>query len=248
MPVRFGNRVFVPSVPGTALALVLLVSLVNLGLWQLRRADEKQALLDAYANGQQQTVSLLEHDAASLPRYQRVAVSGTYDSGRQILLDNMPSASGRPGYNVLTPLRLADGSLILVNRGWLPLGRDRATLPEISLPEHPVEVTGLMDQLPRPGLRLGTPPVVAAGQWPQVLVYPEHMQLEAVYGPGLLARILLLDPAAMYGYERSWQPRFGLTPNGHIGYAVQWFALAAAALAIYVFVSSKPVKSDRNPS
>ena len=57
-----------------------------------------------------------------LPRFTRVRVHGEFDAARQFLLDNI-SHEGAPGYEVLTLLRLADGSHLLVNRGWLPFTR-----------------------------------------------------------------------------------------------------------------------------
>jgi cytochrome oxidase assembly protein ShyY1 len=68
-----------------------------LGFWQLSRADQKQALLDQYATAQKTQVEITPANAASLPRYQRVTVSGRFDPAHQILLDNMPSHTGQPG-------------------------------------------------------------------------------------------------------------------------------------------------------
>ena len=64
----------------------------------------------------------------SLPRFKRIAVAGSWDAAHQFLLDNR-SHGGLPGYEVLTPLQLADGRVLLVDRGWVAFTGSRARLP-----------------------------------------------------------------------------------------------------------------------
>ncbi len=237
MSLQFGSYRFTPGIAGTALTLLVLYLLINLGLWQLRRADEKQHLLQRFATGQQTTVDLQGDTATQLPRYQHVRARGQYDASRQILLDNMPSQHGAPGYHVLTPFVLASsGAVILVDRGWLTLGSDRKVLPPLGsvLPEH--EVAGLIDELPQPGIRMGTPGSGSTG-WPKVLNYPRPEDLHALYGERILPRVLLLDAQAPSGYERVWQARFGFGPERHTGYAITWFAMAATLFIAYAWAN-----------
>jgi surfeit locus 1 family protein len=70
--------------------------------------------------------------------------------------------------------------------------------------------------------------------------FPTHAQLEDAYGRRLGARVLLLDPDMPDGFERRRQPTSGFGPERHLGYAVQWFALAATLVAIYVGVNLQP--------
>jgi len=244
---RLGNRRFAPTVLGTALLLAVGTGLVSLGLWQLRRAEEKRELLSAYAQGTQggpgAALDLSTADMRRLPRYLQVSAAGRYDGGRQILLDNMPSAQGQPGYQVLTPFVLqASGAVLLVDRGWVPLGPTRAVLPSIGIGrsgEEPTRVVrGRLDELPRPGVRLGQAEVPVG--WPKVLNYPEYAELAGVYGERLLPRILLLGSDEPDGYERQWQLRFGFGPERHTGYAITWFAMAATLFIIYLVVSFRP--------
>lgn len=240
MPLKIGNRLFAPGVFGTFATVIVMAGLVSLGFWQLRRADEKQALLATLAAGQKTTAVLTEVNAASLPRYQRVTASGRYVSAQQVLLDNMPSGTGKPGYHVLTPFVLDDGAVLLVDRGWVPVGPDRSVLPEVAVEETPRELGGVLDGLPVPGMRMGTPETPAT--WPKVLNFPERAQLQAVYGERLLEPILLLDGNAADGFERLWAARFGFDPRRHVGYAIQWFGLGLALLAIYLVVNLKRIR------
>lgn len=208
-------------------------------MWQLERADEKQQLLDQFERGQAQTVTLAVEDVGRTNRYQHVRVKGQYDDDHQILLDNMPSTTGRAGFRVLTPLQMADNSWLLVDRGWVPLGATRAQLPDVQVTQQPGEVTGRIDELPQPGMRLGENPASADANWPRVLTYPRHAELEKILDRPLLPRVLLLDGAQPQGYERAWGANFGIGPSRHLAYAVQWFAMAFAMVCVFVIVSFK---------
>lgn len=221
---------------------------VRLGLWQIDRAAEKNALIAQFEQGQATVVELSNADIATLPRYQRVHLSGRYDARHQILLDNMPSqGQPMPGFRVLTPLERADGSWVLVDRGWLPMKATRTDLPALAVAEDVREITGRVDELPEPGVRLGNQSGGdSAASWPLVLNYPRKTDLERVLGRSLPTRIVRLDAAQPDGYERNWNPSQSFGPQRHIGYAVQWFAMAAAMVVIYLVVSFKRVQVHGN--
>jgi len=206
---------------------------VALGCWQLGRADEKRALAAAFATAA--AAVRLPAGASGLPRYQPVSAQGRYDSAHQFLLDNMTFA-GHAGVQVLTPLLLADGRAVLVNRGWLPLDATRKLLPEIAVGGNPREVTGRIDQLPRPGIELDAE--LPAG-WPKLANFPRMDPLAVALGRDLYPQLILLDPAAPDGYTRDWRPA-GLGPERHLAYAVQWFALAATAIGIWFVTILRP--------
>jgi surfeit locus 1 family protein len=227
--------------------MALLPTLISFGYWQLGRADEKRHLMAQAERGQQQTVDLNTVDIERLQRYQRVTLQGRYNNQRQILIDNMPSNAvatlGRPGYRVLTPLVFNNQAVVLVDRGWIPMGPDRTQLPQHSVTEQVRQLTGMVDELPQPGVRAGDAGV-QANTWPQVLNYPTAAELRQLYGPSLLPRIVLLDADQPDGYERRRQIDLGFTPERHVGYAVQWFGLALTLLIIYVVVNLKRIESQ----
>lgn len=244
MPIRLANRRFSPTLLGTALVIVGVALFVRLGFWQLHRAEEKQELLAQYAAGQQSTVDLTAANAAALPTYQQITARGHYDPAQQILLDNMPSQHGQPGYRVITPFRLESGDWLLVDRGWLALGATRADIPDVSVGAEARTITGRLDTLPRAGIQLDAANEGAAAAWPRVMSFPQHAALERALNRQLLPGLALLDPAQADGYERVWQARFQFGPDRHIAYAVQWFALAAAAAVIYLIMSLQRERSD----
>ncbi len=225
-----GRLRFAPRVAGTIAMLVAALACAALGNWQLGRAQEKRRLAADFARaGPAVELSLLGDD---VPRYARVIARGRYDSGHQFLLDNM-SHAGSAGVQVLTPLVLSDGSSVLVNRGWQAFGATRDVLPPVTVVDTPREVTGRLDDLPRPTIRLDAPPAAA---WPRLVQYPRIDELSAALGRRLRPRVILLDAAQPDGYVRDWTLP-GTTAVRHLGYAVQWFAFAALAVAIWLAVS-----------
>lgn len=230
---RIGSRTFAPGLVPTLVMLPVLALLLWLGTWQVHRAAEKRVLFEDFARGGDALVELPPPGSLA-PRYARVRVTGTYLPGRQFLLDNMTQAE-RVGYRVLTPLGRTDGTTVLVDRGWLPLGASRDRLPDVRVGTEPRTITGRVDLLPRPGIVLDTPD--GAG-WPRVISFPTLGQLERLAGRPLYPQIVLLDPALPDGYVRDWQAP-GLPPDRHIGYAVQWYGLALTLLVIYVVVNLK---------
>lgn len=241
---RIAHREFKPSLTGTVLTLLLLPALVSLGFWQLRRADEKRALIEQYETGANTVQLLNAATEPKLPLLQEITTHGVYDSARQVLLDNMPSpkrtAGAGPGYEILTPLQLDDGSILLVNRGWVPLGRTRAELPTIAVESNARSLRGRLVELQRPGFRMGSPD--PQNSWPKVLNYPAVDDLRKLYGSKLLERVVLLDVNEPDGFERDWSARmtFGeFGPDRHVAYAIQWFGLAFTLVVVYGVVSLK---------
>jgi surfeit locus 1 family protein len=231
---RIGSRVFEPRAFTTLLTLVLIAGLLSLGRWQLRRADEKRALYDAFAAGTGAT-RVIDGSTDRLPRFQHVEASGTYDSARQILIDNMSNSQGRAGYYVITPLALKGGGWVLVNRGWVPVGVSRARKPRVDVPSDMRELHGRTDSLPRAGMRLGAARALAP-PYPVVANFPTRDEIAALLHEKSWTRatdLVLLDAVEPDGYLREWQPP-GFPPMRHVAYAVQWFGLALTLAVIYV--------------
>jgi surfeit locus 1 family protein len=246
MRLRVGNRAFAPRAWAALLTAAALAACVSLGWWQVGRAREKQAMIASFARGTQTSVELTgDVGVDDLPRYQHVRTLGHYEPARQVLLDNMPSRDGYPGYRVLTPF-VRDGydRLLLVDRGWVPLGASREVLPAVAVDAGHRAVSGRLDQLPVPGVRVGEAAAAGDVRWPRVLNFPRQADVERVLGAPVESRILLLDPAAPDGFERVWRPAMGFGPERHLGYAIQWFALALVAVVIFIALSLERLPPD----
>jgi surfeit locus 1 family protein len=233
VPITLGNRTFTPRPFTTLLCVVLIAMLVSLGRWQLQRAAEKRVLFDSFAAGSAATQSI-DLGTPKLPRYSQAEAQGRYDGTRQVLIDNMVHGESA-GYFVITPFALQGGGWLLVNRGWVPLGKSRAERPAIPVPGDDRRIRGRADNLPSPGIQMGTP-AVPAPPYPVVANFPTHREIatllnEASWTPA--ADVILLDPREPDGYVRDWAAP-GFPPMRHVGYAVQWFGLALALLVIYI--------------
>ena len=231
-----GGRAFAPSWGVTLGALLLAALFVRLGVWQWQRGEQRQAAAVRFAHGADAVLELGTRAPGELPLYQRVAVEGELDGTHQFLLDNR-TFEGRAGYEVLTPLARASGTVLLIDRGWVPFSGSRAHLPDVSLPGGRVRLTGRIAPLPSAGLALGRAP--PQGPWPKVTSYPDTLELGNALGTPVAARIVLLDPAAPSGYVRVWQPP-GLPPLRHFSYAVQWWGFALLILVFWAVVSRRP--------
>jgi surfeit locus 1 family protein len=246
MSLRIANREFEPRLWAVLLTAALLATFVALGWWQLGRAREKQAMIESFQRGTQSSVELKGGITVDeLPRFQHVRAAGHYDPVHQVLIDNMPSQAGLPGFRVLTPFR-REGSarLLLVDRGWVPLGTTRQDLPLVFVSPDFRAVSGRLDTLPAPGVRVGAAGVAGDTGWPRVLNFPRQQDLEQALGAEIEARIVLLDPAAPNGYERAWRPAMQFGPERHLGYAVQWFAFALVALIIFIALSLRRLPGE----
>jgi surfeit locus 1 family protein len=231
--IRIGSRIFEPRLFTTLLTIALIALLVSLGRWQLRRADEKRALFDSFAAG---TDAAQPIDLRTPPvrRYWHIEASGHYDQSRQVLIDNMVEAE-RAGYFVITPFALAGGGWVLVNRGWVPLGRSRAERPSIPVAGDTRQVHGRADHMPSPGIQMGTKAELAP-PYPVVAAFPSRDEIARLLHETswtTATDLVLLDAGEPDGYVRHWSPP-GFPPMRHIGYAVQWFALALTLLVIWV--------------
>ena len=228
-----GSRRLAWRLLAALLTLALVALLVSLGGWQLRRAAESRALLAAFDTAGAGAPAL--PPAASpgqVAHYAHVRLAGRYLPQRQFLLDNMTHA-GVAGYRVLTPFATDAGETVLIDRGWIPLGKSRAVLPVVTVGGAPRVLAGRLDALPRAAIALPAP---AATAWPRVVSFPELVQLSDALGQPLYPRLVLLDPAEPDGYLRDWRPA-GLGPERHLGYALQWYALALTLIVIYAVMN-----------
>lgn len=244
---RVGKWQLRPTLWPTLVTVVLLVILILLGIWQLRRAVYKRGLLAGYH--QLTTLPPVSLNAAfvagrisKLPRYRHVQARGHYDGAHQVLLQEM-QYRGQVGYEVLTPFMLEPQQrVIMVNRGFVVAAPSAKALPDIRVGSGSRRISGVMGILPVPGIRLGKITVPAG--WPKLILYPRHQTLAELYGRRLLRTVVLLDKGQTDGFVRDWKPNMIIPPIRDDGYAMEWFALALALLTIWIVVNTKRIKHD----
>lgn len=231
-----------------AAAAASIVLTASLGNWQLRRADEKLALQAAWDRAEQAAPlpvagTDLAAVASQLPR--RVQLRGRYLSGHEVWLDNR-QMDGHAGLMLITPLRLADGAVVLVNRGFARRDpRDRTRLPAVARPDDEVIVEGLaVAQTPRV-LQIGENAPGGEGQ-PAVWQNLDFDAFERASGLAVARWVVQQTNGADDGLLRQW-PRLAAGVDKHRGYALQWFALAALIVVLTVFFGLRALRR-RSPS
>ena len=217
---------------GWTLALATIALFANLGLWQARRAVEKQAMLDAAARVLGERVPQPLSRAADPHRahdYDWAEGRGRFDPRGALLLDNQ-QRGGRAGVRVYRLFVPNGGGPLLVDPGWLPLGGERK-LPAVPRPDGELALRGLLSAPPSVGIPLG-PGIGREGEgWLLTRVDTRAIAAALALPAPLAPRVLRLDPAVKRGFDRDLELLSNtLPPDKHRGYSLQWFALAAAVL------------------
>lgn len=237
--------------------LLAFVALIGLGTWQLQRKAWKEGLI-ATLNAQ-----LASPPAALPPRaawasldqqnneYRRVTLTVSFDNANEALVFAVPSTfrpdASSPGYWVFTPGRLADGGIVMVNRGFVPEGRqDPKSRPEGEMP-GPLQIVGAM-------------------RWPDARHWftpsddPAHNLWFSRDPPAIAGAKGLGSVAPFYVEEESPAPPGGLPkpgklivelPNNHLQYALTWYGLAivlAVSFGTWAFGSARERSLDASAS
>ena len=237
----------------TITVVVLMVAMVNLSLWQLRRLDDRKATNALVRAAGAAPAAPLDDvipksatfAAAGDAQWRNVTAAGTYDVAHEVLVANR-SFNGLPGYHVLTPLLLADGRGVLVNRGWVPIAQK---VGETVVPPPPptgaltiggrVRTTQTRGVIGPRDATAGTLTVLAradvarvATQVPYPLV-PAYLELTAPAGsnaaPDAVPRLL---------------PLADLSEGPHLSYAVQWLIFTLCAAGGWIALVRRQLRLD----
>jgi surfeit locus 1 family protein len=232
-----------PKWLGFHLLVVLgIVLMVNLGLWQLRRLDQRQefnATVEARFDVAAVPLDeLLVEGGPDDVEWRQAVATGTYLPDEQLVVVNR-SQSGRAGQNVVTPLQLDDGRVLVVNRGFVPLG-------EAPPPPPAGTVTVLGRARPSEERRTGQLSDPADGELTEV----QRLDLDrlATQLPGEVVPVYLdrleSDPAEAGPFPVPVAaPELG--EGSHLSYAVQWFIFAACVVVGWVLAVRRSVATNR---
>lgn len=216
----------------TGAALLGVAVTLSLGRWQLGRAAEKEALqasIDARGNLPVLDARSLagEFDSGEL-LHRRIEAEGQWVVERTVFLDNR-QMNGRPGFFVVTPLRLDGGAAVLVQRGWVPRNfEDRTRVPQLVTPAGPVRVRGRIAPAPSRLYDMGE---AGSGAIRQNL---DLAQFRTETSLALVAVSIQQTEGSADGLTREWSP-ISTGVDKHYGYAFQWFGLCALITLLYVW-------------
>lgn len=241
---RIGAFDFRPRLlPTLAMAIVMPI-LISLGFWQMDRAVEKQQLqvllqerLQAPVKRIRSTDNLQEDMT-----FHRAVMRGSFDNEHQYLVDNR-IYKGQVGYGVYTPFSFDKGeSWIMVNRGWTPSGKDRSKLPNITVKNETVEITGALSHPPGQLMQLGKRQELT-NSWPERVQNIDLAKIAKEMGVRIQPYVLHLDATSEQAYFQDWKPYVD-TPQKNQSYAIQWFSMAVVLLLIYISLNSRRVRNS----
>lgn len=203
---------------------------VSLGLWQLSRAAQKNAISDSIAQREAGMLisnsTLIESSDPAVLQYKPAALTGEWLADRTVFLDNR-QMHDRVGFYVITPLRMSSGKVILVYRGWVARNfLDRTALPGLPLRTGVVTVQGRIAPAPGKLYEPGTPLPTTIRQNLDIALFSAETSLP------ILPLVLMQSGDDGDGLLREW-PVINTGVEKHYGYAAQWFAIAALIAGLY---------------
>ncbi|CEG58071.1 SURF1 family protein [Legionella fallonii] len=226
---------FTPNWLMTILAMVFISLFIRLGFWQIQRSDEKARMVAAEAVLAKQQPISWDFSQKEPMQYQRLKLQGNY-LAPIFLLDNQHHQH-QFGYDVLSPLLLADGSVVMVDRGWVQGDSTRRSFPETQSPDGLIEVQGSAyfpskkQWILGPGMEEKENKVI-------IIELLDTKMLSHILQKKVYPFIIRLNKKDTYGFVREWAI-VSMPPQRHLAYALQWFVMAFAVLVLFVALNLK---------
>ncbi len=219
---------------------LLIFTMINLGMWQLRRLDEKRTLNSAVAKRTELPVVALSTDnVSSLGEWQRVSLEGSYISNKSVTIVNR-SNNGTAGYNSAVPFRTEFGAVVLVNRGFVPLTIKSPTPPAGQLTlvgylrtSQSRSALGAVDSSDPSATEFQRFDIPLIMKHVEAEPFPMYVQLiKELPDPlqDLPTKVALPEPSE----------------GSHMSYAAQWFFFSSVALAAWIVVIRRRLRDTTN--
>jgi surfeit locus 1 family protein len=212
--------------------LALLALLLSLGNWQLNRAEEKRDIESKIIAAQTDKPIHISSLEQSVDReFYKITLEGYFDDKKNIIYDNQ-TENGVAGYYVLTPFMISKTDAFLVNRGFVRWGADRNVLSVNPVASNYRVINGT---LKRPKERMTLKDSSSEVKFPYLIQSLNMEKLASSTDLNIGQLMVELDKDQPDGFIRNWQPFYG-TVDKHIGYAIQWFSMAAVLILISFFI------------
>lgn len=237
---------FRPGWKMTAFTVLFAPLLFWLGNWQLAREQEKILLQQEYEAKQAADplpVASVDWSQAGLG-FTGVFTDGEYDNEHVFLLDNRVH-EGKVGYELLSPFVTDSGLELLVNRGWIPLGRTRTELPSVREIHGRVHIQGSIYVPLEEAFRLGSEEEIVTGTGPRVLQDIDMGRIAESLDANMAPYTIRLLPGSPGLEQANWQA-VNMLPEKHRAYAVQWFAMLTALIGMFIYFGFKNPRMDQS--
>jgi len=219
------------------------MGLNELGYWQLSRAKEKQQRIETLAQSKDYVYNLENVDGKSVDNFSHVQIKGELAERINILVENRIQ-NGELGYHVLNLVKdQVSNRLILINRGWIEGKAYRNELPEIELPPSLWQINGRLYPMNSQVLS-DKAEIENYGNIIRVPVLDSYIvnQLEGRFNLEIEPFLIRLEKDNLASFDTNWE-WLNMSPEKHLGYAFQWFALSFTFLVVSLFAL---VKTDKN--
>lgn len=213
------------SFSASVIAIVVAVGCARLGVWQLERHEQRRQYNAAVAEQRDAApIELALHSADSVARYRRAYARGVFDFAHEFVLANR-TRNGAPGVHLITPLLLAGGRAILVDRGWVYSPDATSVDRELWRDADSVDVSGYVEALQETAADRRSQ--LAPGVWQRL--DRDALNSAMPYRVGATYLVAAeVTPAAEHAPARVGLPPLEQGP--HLSYAFQWFAFGTIAL------------------
>lgn len=203
---------------------------MTLGFWQLDRAAEKrqnQQIIEARLSAKPLAFEELLQSPSEPLNFQRVSLYGNYLSEQSIFLVDKFYA-GQVGYEVLTPFKLKSiNEIVIVSRGWTPLGPDPKKLPELDTPDEELHLSGTIHVPVGRSFSVDQP--IRDEGWPLRVHHLSMVHIGRLLAAPVFRCVVSLDEA-MPGVLHRYPPAADMHAERSTSYAFQWFAMAILLL------------------
>ncbi|GGZ44185.1 SURF1-like protein [Streptomyces inusitatus] len=234
----------------TLISLVLIPTMVELGFWQFHRHErrvEQNALIARNLDHEPVPVTELTSPGHTVPRsdyWRAITATGVYDTAGEVVVRRRVNVDEKVGAQVLTPLVLTDGRIVLVNRGWIPLAVNQQAYPEVPpAPKGTVTVTGRLkaDETTKgSGIKdlAGLPDR-------QVMLINSEQRAEALGKPVLGGYLEQTDPKPPGTLPELIPEPEHDSIGAHMAYAIQWWLFVAGVPVGWVILVRREVRDRR---
>jgi surfeit locus 1 family protein len=220
--------------------LIVMAVTVRLGFWQRDRAHQKEQLnaqIVAFEHAPAKRVGAARIALKDI-EFHRVQARGTFMPEHVVYLDNRPY-NDQPGFYVVMPLKLDDGGVVLVNRGWLPRNlADRTGIEPYVTSEGEVEIEGIARANASLAFELGH-----GGSAAELKIRQNVDVASFAAETGLPLQPFVIQQSNNTGDKlvRDWPaPTMGVDTN--YGYMLQWWGMAAAALGFGLYAARRAAR------
>lgn len=233
--VTFFKFRFTPSWLIIFLTFSFVALFMYLGFWQIHRAEEKKQMLVAKEKQASLKPVLWNPKQKLLLQYTPIKITGSY-LPQVFLLDNQ-HYQHQFGYNVLSPFELKDGSVVIIDRGWILGDVTRRDFPKVKTPKNLIQLQGTT-YFPSKGQWVLGQDYEKKGEDIVILERLDTYLLSQLLQKTVYPFIIRLDKQDTYGFVREWET-VSMMPQRHLAYALQWFAMALVILIIFIALNLK---------